>query len=430
MMKKAVPALAAVVLSFFAFTGCGASAPAANSDKVAGKITVITQRTDIVDTVFKAYAAEFNKIYPDVQVTFEALSDYEKSIMVRMNTKDYGDVLLIPASVPIADIPDFFEPLGSLEDMNKKYLGIEERAVNKTVYGIPVAMNFTGIIYNKTVFAKAGITKIPRTPDEFLAALKLVKDKTDAVPLYTNYASGWALTQWEACLATVAGSPDYVNVTQVNSDDNFVAGQPHYDLYKVMYDAAKNKVIEKDPTTTDWESSKAGLANGKIAAMVLGSWAINQIKAVAKTPDDIAFMPFPTKAPKVYVPLAADYNLGINKNSENKAAAKAWIDWFTNKSNYAADQTGGMSPVVGAPLPATLKALENDYTFFGVQTPAKAGQEGLVDKLDKEAQIGFWQPDLKKKIIESAIGNRKESYDDLMKETNKAWVAARVKVGK
>lgn len=57
------------------------------------------------------------------------------------------------------------------------------------------------------------------------------------VALY--YASGWALTQWESDLTTVAGDPDYVNIKQPASDDNFVTGQPHYDLYKAMYDAAQ-----------------------------------------------------------------------------------------------------------------------------------------------------------------------------------------------
>ena len=74
---------------------------------IKGEITVLTQRTDIVDTVFKDYAAAFNKEYPDVKVNFQSLADYEGQVKIRMSTKDYGDVLMIPTSVPIADIPDF-----------------------------------------------------------------------------------------------------------------------------------------------------------------------------------------------------------------------------------------------------------------------------------------------------------------------------------
>lgn len=429
-MRKWIIGAVAAVLATSLLSGCGSSSSEADNDptKIAGEITVITQRTDIVDTVFQDYAKEFEKLYPDVKVNFEALSDYEGQIKVRMSTKDYGDVLLIPTSIPIKDIPDFFEPLGSYDEMKDKYTGIEERMVDNQVYGIPVAITYSGIIYNKAVFKQAGITTIPKTPQQFMTALQQVKAKTQAVPLYTNYASGWALTQWESDLTTVAGDPDYVNIKQPASNDNFVAGQPHYDLYKVMYDAAKNGLIEKDPTTTDWETSKADLANGKIATMVLGSWAIDQVKGLATKKDDIGFMPFPTDASKVIVPLAADYNLAINVNSENKAAARAWVDWFTNKSNYAVEQAGSISPAKGAALPAILKDYEKDGVEFKTITPAKAGEEGLVDKIDKEGEIGLWQPDFKKRIIEAAIGNTNESYDDIMKSLNEAWTKARAAV--
>jgi raffinose/stachyose/melibiose transport system substrate-binding protein len=425
-MKKSIAGLIGA-LALLTLVGCAGNT-ADTSGKIAGKITVITQRTDIVDTVFKQYAADFKKVYPDVDVTFEAIADYESQIKIRMSTKDYGDVLLLPTSVPIADLPSFFEPLGDLGDLSKQYVGLEERSVGGKVYGLPLAVNYSGVVYNKKVFADAGVKTIPKTPDEFIAALKAVKAKTKAIPLYTNYAAGWTLTQWEAPLTTVAGSVDYVNVKQVASDDNFVPGQPHYELYKVLYDVAKEGLIEKDPTTTDWEQSKADLAHGKIATMVLGCWAINQIKALTTTPDDIGFLPFPTKAEKVIVPLADDYLQGINVNSKNKAAARAWLDWFTNKSDYANVQSGGMSAVVGAELPAILKDYKALGVEFALQTPAIAGQEGWVDLIDKEAQIGLWQPDFKKRIVEAAIGNKKESYDDIMKDLNKAWVAARAKI--
>ncbi|SDE80471.1 ABC-type glycerol-3-phosphate transport system, substrate-binding protein [Fontibacillus panacisegetis] len=397
--------------------------------KPSGEITVITQRTDIVDTVFKEYAAEFNKIYPDVKVNFQALSDFEGQITVRMNSNDYGDVLLFPSSIPLKDAADFFEPLGEFSDLSKEYIALEEKTVDGKAYGIPTAVNFSGILYNKKVFENAGVTTAPRTPDEFLNALKAIKAKDSSiVPLYTNYADSWPLTQWEGSLTTVAGNVDYVNVEQPNSDENFVPGKPHYDLYKVMYDAAKEGLIEADPTTTNWEASKADLANGKIGAMVLGSWAIVQIQGLAENPDDIAYMPFPTNASEVIMPLSGDYNLSISKQSKNKEAARAWLDWFVKESGYPTEQVGGMSPVIGAELPSSLKQFEGTDIKFELKSPAKEGQEGLVDKIDKEGEIGLNQPEFKKRIIEAAIGNTNESYDDIMKDLNDAWVKARAKV--
>jgi len=437
MKKKKIALLLTVFLLLLSVVvGCSSkdssnSATVTSKDPkdIKGDITVITQRTDIVNTVFKDYAKEFNKKYPNVKVNFQALADYEGQIKVRMNSKDYGDVLLIPTAIPIADIPSFFEPLGSLKEMEKKYTGVEERSVDGKVYGLPIAINYSGILYNKKVYEEAGVTELPKTPDDFIAALKKIKDNTKAIPLYTNYADGWPLTQWEANLATVAGDPDYVNINMPNSDDNFVKGQPHYELYKMMYDAAKEGLIEKDPSTTNWETSKGMMGKGEVATMVLGSWAIGQVKSVANNADDIGYMPSPTNASKQFFPTAADYNLGISKNSENKAAARAWVDWFIDKSNYSTEQAYGISALKSNPLPEDLKKLQETGVEFLPLTPSKKGQEGLVDKIDKEAEIGFWQPDFKKRIIEAAIGNKKESYDAIMKDLNKKWVKARATVG-
>ncbi|MDQ0229613.1 ABC transporter substrate-binding protein [Metabacillus malikii] len=390
-------------------------------EEIKGEITVINQRTDIVDTVFPEYAKEFQKKYPNVEVKFEALTDYGGQITPRMNTQDYGDVLLIPTQVPIEDIPNFFEPLGKLEEMKENYMGVEERAVNGTVYGIPIAVTYTGVVYNKKVFEEAGIAETPKTMDDFLGALQKVKDNTDAIPLYTNYAAGWPLTQWEGAFTTVAGDPAYYNQTMVSEKDQFVEGKPQYELWKLMYDVANKKLIEDDPLTTDWETSKAMLGKGEIGTMVLGSWAIDQIKGVAENPDDIGYMPFPTNADKVIFPLGADFQIGVNKHSENKDAALAWVDWFIHESNYSVEQAGGISAAKDVPLPEELKQYEEQGVAFELLVPAKEGQEGLLDRIDKEAEVGLWLEDTPKRIVEAAIGNRKESFEDIMKEINAEW---------
>src|SRR5690625_1995243 len=92
-----------------------------DTSEIEGDITVITNRTDIVDSVFQDYVTDFQKTYPNVNVEFEALTDYGGEIMPRMNTEEYGDVLLIPTEIPIENIPDYFQPLGDLADMGQEY---------------------------------------------------------------------------------------------------------------------------------------------------------------------------------------------------------------------------------------------------------------------------------------------------------------------
>jgi raffinose/stachyose/melibiose transport system substrate-binding protein len=57
-------------------TGGSAGSPAAPAD-VTGSITVLTNRTDLnQDGTLKKYAAAFNEVYPKVQVSFQAITDY------------------------------------------------------------------------------------------------------------------------------------------------------------------------------------------------------------------------------------------------------------------------------------------------------------------------------------------------------------------
>lgn len=409
----------------------GKSAYEAWKDKepadIEGDITVITQRTDIVDTVFQEYKEQFNEKYPNVNVSFEALTDYGGEIMPRMQTEDYGDVQFLPVELPIADIPKFFEPLGELAEMEESYYGVEERAVDGTVYGIPIAMTYTGIIYNKAVFEEAGITELPKTQENFIAAMKKVKENTDAIPLYTNYAAGWPLTQWEGAVTTTAGSVDYYNVDMLDDETPFDPGDPHYEHYKLMFDLAEQELIEEDPLTTDWEASKVRMNNGEIATMVLGSWALQQIQGAGDNGDDIAIMPYPTNAEETIFSLGADLNISINKHSDSKEAAFAWVDWFIHESGYAEIEGGGISAYKEVELPAELQEAQESGATFSTLTPSPDEKQGLLDEIDKESEVGLWLEPEKQKLIEAAIGNRDLTFDDMMNDWNKRWKRTRKK---
>lgn len=426
-MKKLILFVGAVFLSCApVFAGGGQSGQTSSDGHIRGPITVIHHRTDMTEE-FAEYARRFNEVYPDVQVNFETMTDYSGIIKIRMNTRDYGDVLLIPDGVTPPQYSTFFEPLGPVDELSEEYLGTTEAMYEGTVYGIPLNLNAAGIVYNTRVWREAGITELPRTPEEFLAALRLIRDNTDAIPYYTNYASGWALIQWEALRTSVAGDPSFVR-NLAHTDAPFAPGSPHYTVYHLLYDIVDQGLCEEDPTTTDWESSKARLANGEIAAMALGSWAISQIKAFAENPDDVGYMPFPyNRDGVVYSGIGGDYKLVVNVHSPNKPAALAWLWWFANESGYAQSQ-GSIPPRRGADFPATLQAFEELGVEFIVDEPSPAGEEGWVDLIDNLSEVGLWTNDFKARIVEAAFGGRDESFDDIMADLNARWSAARAEI--
>jgi raffinose/stachyose/melibiose transport system substrate-binding protein len=436
MNRRTVLALAVgVALLVPGCTGTGAASKGAEAkapddpSKVSGTIKVLTVRTDLVqDGTMKRYAADFNKTYPKVKVEFEALTNYEAEVKIRMNTENYGDVLLIPAVIKKSDYPKFFASLGTQEERAKKYRFTDFTTVDGKAYGqSPVGVS-PGFIYNKRVWKEAGVTEWPTTPAEFLADLKAIKAKTDAVPYYTNFSAGWPLTSWT-----------YVNGSvhcDTRATDKLAEGDPWAkgaDLRvgdTLLYDIVHEGLIEKDPTTSNWEESKPRTAKGEIATQWLGTWAIVQFKDAAKkagaNPDDIGFMPFPAQVDGMFCPVVSpDYNQAVNVHSQHKEAARAWIDWFTDKSGYVEDNLA-VSPLKNAPLPEVLKPYEDAGAKFIEVDDSKGAQ---VKSIDNQSETGIYAPEYRQNLVDLARGARKGSLDDFFADLSKRWTEAQKTAG-
>ena len=86
------------------------SGNAGGDSEITGEITVLTNRTDILNTDLARYAEEFQAKYPGTTVNFEAMEDYEGDVSTRLSTGDYGDVFFIPNTIPTNELADFCEP--------------------------------------------------------------------------------------------------------------------------------------------------------------------------------------------------------------------------------------------------------------------------------------------------------------------------------
>ncbi|MEV6165634.1 ABC transporter substrate-binding protein [Streptomyces sp. NPDC052052] len=436
--KKTMLVGALLTTATLAIAGCsGAGAPStgtasapADPSEASGTIKVLTQRTDLVKNgELDAYAAEFNKIYPKVKVKFEGLTDYEGEVKIRMNTKNYGDVLMIPGAVSKNDYPTFFAPLGSSSVMSDKYRFSDKTTVAGKVYGVAQFGTVNGFVYNKALWKKAGVTEWPTTPQEFLAGLRAIKSKTGAVPYYTNFKDGWPLVQWTGNIGSVSCDGSATN-TLAGASSPWNKGSELQVIDTLLYDIVKNGLSEKDPNTTNWEASKAKVAKGEIGAMMLGSWSITQMQDAAKKAggkaDDIGYMPFPAQSDgKFCATVVSDYQQAVNIHSEHKEAARAWIDWFTEKSGYSVKE-GAVPTLKSASMPATLDDLvDNDVIFVD----RSERDTGTVNDIDKGAEIGLNSPDYRQKLIDIARGAQKGSLDSYFAELNKKWNEAAATVG-
>ena len=429
-MNKGLLKFGVVAAASLMLVGCSGGSSAKNDGTET--ITFINHKTDWeTNGKWDDYIAQFNEKYPDINVDVQTVTDYAGQMKTLMNSDKYGDVLMIPADIKADDYQNFFEPLGKTEELQDTYLGLHDRSYEGVQYGIPTQMNAVGVVINKKVFEDAGITEFPKTPETFIEALKAIKkSNADITPLYTNYASGWILQNFDFMRVSVSGDANFTNEMTADSSP-FASGKTMNTIYDLLYNVSKDKLIEADPTTTDWEQSKVDLANGKIGVMVIGSWAVPQIQdLVEDDKSNISFEAFPTTAAdgKQYTLIAGDYNLGINIHSDHKKAAKTFIDWLVNDSDYASDN-GGLSAVIGGEYPEALKSLQDNNIELIEEEAAPEGKEALFSSINDESQLGIGTTDIeKRRIIDAAIGNGSETFDELMSEFNTRWSDAIKKV--
>ena len=365
--KKICAGAMALVLSMgtmSAFTGCGSSTDSSSKavtpevsqadikdafDAKGAKLEVLTNRTDRKeDGKLDALTDKFEEAY-NCTVEYTAYKDYDTDVATRMGTDDYGDVLCIPSSLKLEELPTYFVSLGTYDEFKDTYRWSDKKmTADGNVYGLAVGGTATGVLYNKKIWEQAGITETPKTPDEFLADLQLIKDNTDAIPYYTNFKdASWTIGQWQNLVLSAAGGADAENNLLQNKSDLFVEGDGYYEVYKLMYDLfSKPDLLEEDHANTEWESSKVWFGEGKIATMVMGSWAVSQFMEKAENPDDIGYMPVPITAAdgKVYAEEGPDYTLGVSANSKNQDLAKAYVEWFISDSGFS-EQEGMISTV-------------------------------------------------------------------------------------
>lgn len=397
---------------------------------VSMKLTFLTHKQGMEED-FAKYQVEFNKIYPNVQVIYEPIGDYKKNIEIRWTSNNWGDMCMIPHMfISETQLPELFAPLGKVEEFEKKYEFASAFSIEGDVYGISSTGTAYGVLYNKKVLQQAGVTEIPKSPEAFFDALRKVKANTAAIPLYCNYGAGSRLADWEwNARGSLTADGNYKNKL-VYMENPFSPGKPYYTVMKMLYDVVAQDLVEDDPATSNWDTCKNLLAQGKVAATVIGSWATVDTQKAAEDSSDIVFAAFPwNNNGKQYATIAADYAYAINKNisADRYQVARDYILFLTEKSGYSFTY-GGIPIMKGEAYPQTLKALQDAGVTLVLDNPPHPQDIGLFDELNAESELYLGKYPQKARIVEAAMGQTKESFDSIMEDWNKRWTAAQISI--
>lgn len=384
------------------------------ASNIKGKVVFLTNRTDMVDKEYVDYKKRFEEKYPGVNLTFETTTDYDQSLKVRIASGDFPDVVFVP-TIPNSELPNYFTPLDDIQFSDELYFK-DLKAHEGKMYGISSGGSTVGIVYNKKAFEKAGVTAVPTTYDEFLAAAQKLKD-AGIVPLASNFKDKWPLDAWVYDVPTIIGEEPAHQNLRAETDTPYTLDNAYGKSWGILRELYTKGFLEKDVNSTNWEQSKKEVANGTFGMYLLGNWVINQVIENGALSEDIGFFPFPADNSGVAkAPLNPDYFYAINKKG-NVEAAKAFVKWIIEESGY--DDFAGFIPTLKSKEPKLAQLAE--FNSFNVKYFEPAQPVDAATQIQNKAQL-----DQASVVQEFVLSKDPQKVFD---KVNKAWAKAKKDLG-
>ncbi len=273
-----------------------------------------------MDAQMKELVAEFQKIHPNITINVESIGDgkSEEVVKSRFAGGKGPDIFTVAGPVGIAEYQD---KIADLSDQPWVPLAtpmfIEELSKDGKVYGMPYLIEGMGIVYNKKVFADAGITKLPTNNTELKAVVEELKAK-GIRPFATGAKEWWVLG------LHIANAPfsQQANPNQFMAD--LTSGAAKFSDNPIFMQDFKNFMDlyigngEADPLTTDWNGLVKQVVDGEAAMAHGGTFIENFIKAIDGDVDNIGAFPF---------------SLNDNPETAGKVATGLPFGWVVNNAN-------------------------------------------------------------------------------------------------
>jgi multiple sugar transport system substrate-binding protein len=220
----AVPRVAALLaVAGLAVSACGSSTdkPAAG-EKVSITVTGQPPKTEAVERkLFDQDVAEFEAAHPDVDIVpHEGFMD-PKTFSAKLAGGQLEDVYYVyftdPANIiarrQAADISAQVKDFPVIQQLQQPLLDIFKDKGGK-LYGLPTANYSMGLLYNKALFAQAGLdpNKPPATWDEVREDAKKIaglgNDTVGFADLSKNNQGGWHMVTWAYAMGSQIAKQD------------------------------------------------------------------------------------------------------------------------------------------------------------------------------------------------------------------------------
>lgn len=288
-------------------SACGGGNDTKSSDK---EVTVKWWHITTADpnkTVFQGLADDFHAKNPKVKIEINILENeaFKDKLKTISNAADYPDVFqswgggVLQQQVDAGLVKDLTSATSSWIG-NLSPTGLIPYKISGKLYGIPYNSGMVGFWYNSEKFQQAGITTLPSTWDDLLAAIGKLK-AAGITPIALAGKDKWPGHFYWSYLAMRIGGMDLLPQAVKDKDFN----KP--DLVKAFTELKRladlqpfQKGFADTAYTTGQENQAAFMGNGLCAMELMGQWGPSTEASFSTDKkgqgEKIKFLPFPTVA--------------------------------------------------------------------------------------------------------------------------------------
>ena len=289
---------------------------------------------------------------PNYQPFFESLgAASQQAVGVGIKATPYPDTSVFMASVrsslPTSNAPDLFTwwstyrmkdlidqglvaDLTDLWNKHKADFSPGVRAAftfNGKVYGLPYSIEYWGVWYNKSTFAKYNLTP-PKTWPEFLKICDALKT-AGVTPMAQSVQGRWpTFIMFEEMVAR-QDPKLYVDLCEGRAKYTDPGVKKAFTVWANLI----NKGYFTDPSTDLFSDTPRLFQQGQVAMVPCGSWYYTTLTGAGVSGDDCGFFILPPPNPKVgKVAIMEAAPIVVAKNAPDLAAARKVIDWMMSPS--------------------------------------------------------------------------------------------------
>ncbi|MGW7166358.1 extracellular solute-binding protein [Streptomyces sp. NPDC054884] len=375
-MRRGIAATALVASLALAATACGGDD--SGSDDSSGPVTITwwdTSNATNEAPTYQALVKQFEAANKDVKVKYVNVpfDQAQNKFDTAAGASGAPDILRSEVGwTPAFAKKGYFLPLDgtdALKDQSKfKSNLLEQAKYEGKTYGVPLVTDTLALVYNKELFAKAGITAAPKSWDELKTAAATVQAKTGV----DGY---WGSTQAYYAQSFLYGEgTDTVDADAKKITVNSAAAKKAYGTWLGLFDG---KGLHKADTTADaYAHIQDAFVNGKVAAIIQGPWEItNFYKGSAfKDKANLGIATVPAGSTGKAGAPTGGHNLSVYAGSDksHQAAALKFVNFMASAASQATiAQKNSTLPTRDDAYTAAVKA---DPGIAGYQTVLAAAQ--------------------------------------------------------